>query len=143
MENEKWKIVNFQIPGSALLNHIGIKVFDNTESSGRLLDFATNRSGLAPRLEHTPAGEQIALQLIRSSISSGANYELACGAEGRADFIRKLQIVLKELRNRSLQLNKGRRKHKLLSYFPLFILHFAFLNLHFTVVEGMKQALPF
>lgn len=35
---------------------------------------------------------------MRSSTSAGANYEEACGAESRADFIHKLQIVLKELR---------------------------------------------
>jgi len=28
----------------------------------------------------------------------GANYEEACGAQSRADFIHKLQIVLKEIR---------------------------------------------
>ncbi|MBW2003386.1 MAG: four helix bundle protein [Deltaproteobacteria bacterium] len=33
-----------------------------------------------------------------SSTSAGANYEEACGAESRADFIHKLQIALKELR---------------------------------------------
>ena len=35
---------------------------------------------------------------MRSSTSAGANYEEAYGAESRADFIHKLQIVLKELR---------------------------------------------
>ena len=87
-----------QIPGSTLQSHAGNQVFDNTELSGRLLDFATNCIGLVHRFEHTLAGKHIALQLIRSSTSSGANYEEACGAESRADFIHKLQIVLKELR---------------------------------------------
>jgi four helix bundle protein len=36
--------------------------------------------------------------LVRVATSSGANYEEACGAESRADFIHKMQIVLKELR---------------------------------------------
>ena len=44
------------------------------------------------------AGRHIAGQLIRSATSAGANYEEACGAESRQDFIHKLQIVLKELR---------------------------------------------
>jgi len=35
---------------------------------------------------------------MKSATSSGANYEEACGAESRADFIHKMQIVLKELR---------------------------------------------
>jgi four helix bundle protein len=34
---------------------------------------------------------------LRSSTSSGANYEEACGAESKADFIHKMQLVLKEL----------------------------------------------
>jgi four helix bundle protein len=35
---------------------------------------------------------------MRSSTSAGANYEEACGAESRADFIHKMQVVLKEMR---------------------------------------------
>lgn len=35
---------------------------------------------------------------MRSGTSSGANYEEARGAQSRADFLHKLQIVLKELR---------------------------------------------
>jgi four helix bundle protein len=84
-------------------------VFDNTELSGRLLDFATNCIGIVPRFEHTLAGKHIALQLIRSATSSGANYEEACGAESRADFIHKLQIVLKELRESLYWLKLAKR----------------------------------
>jgi four helix bundle protein len=40
----------------------------------------------------------IGKQLMRSSTSAGANYEEACGAESRADFIHKMQVTLKELR---------------------------------------------
>jgi four helix bundle protein len=40
----------------------------------------------------------VAGQLFRSATSTGANYEEACGASSKADFIHKLQIVLKELR---------------------------------------------
>jgi four helix bundle protein len=35
---------------------------------------------------------------MRSATSAGANYEEACGAESRSDFIHKMQIVLKEMR---------------------------------------------
>jgi len=38
---------------------------------------------------------------MRSATSSGANYEEACGAESKADFIHKMQLVLKELRESS------------------------------------------
>jgi len=41
---------------------------------------------------------EIGNNLLRSGTSAGANYEEARGAESKADFIHKLQIVLKELR---------------------------------------------
>ena len=37
-------------------------------------------------------------QMLRSGTSAGANYEEARGAESRADFIHKLHIAYKELR---------------------------------------------
>ena len=36
--------------------------------------------------------------MLRAGTSVGANYEEACGAQSKADFIHKLQIVLKEIR---------------------------------------------
>jgi len=65
---------------------------------GRLLDFATATLKLSNRLSRTPAGRYLSGQLMRSSASAGANYQEACGAESRADFVHKLQLVLKELR---------------------------------------------
>jgi four helix bundle protein len=65
---------------------------------GRLLDFATTTLKLSNRLSRTPAGRYLSGQLMRSSASAGANYQEACGAESRADFVHKLQRVLKELR---------------------------------------------
>ena len=50
------------------------------------------------KIQRNFAGRHIAGQLIRSATSAGANYEEACGAESRQDFIHKLQIVLKELK---------------------------------------------
>jgi four helix bundle protein len=67
--------------------------------SERLLEFAANTIKLGARLGRTAAGRHVAGQLMRSGTSSsGANYEEACGAESRPDFIHKLQIVLKELK---------------------------------------------
>jgi len=63
--------------------------------SERLLNFAAEINKLALRLNKTAAGRHIGEQLTRSGTSAGANYEEACGAEGRADFIHKLQIALK------------------------------------------------
>jgi four helix bundle protein len=43
-------------------------------------------------------GRQVAAQLIRSGTSAAPNYEEGCAAESRADFIHKLSICLKEVR---------------------------------------------
>ena len=40
----------------------------------------------------------LVVQLFRSVSSVGANYEEACGAQSRRDFIHKLHISYKELR---------------------------------------------
>ena len=69
-----------------------------SDLSERLLDFAAQVVRLFPPLAKTGAGRHISAQLTRSATSAGANYEEACGAESRADFIHKMQIVLKELR---------------------------------------------
>jgi len=68
------------------------------EISERLLDFAVRIIKLISTLNKTAAGRHIGGQLMRSATSAGANYEEACGAESRADFIHKMQVVLKELR---------------------------------------------
>ncbi len=52
--------------------------------------------------------------MMRSATSSGANYEEACGAESKADFIHKMQLVLKELKE-SLYWLKLIRKSALMS----------------------------
>ncbi len=77
--------------------------------SERLLDFAVEVIKIVGKITKTYVGRQIAGQLIRSSSSAGANYEEACGAESRSDFIHKLQIVLKELRESSFWLKLIRK----------------------------------
>jgi len=66
--------------------------------SERLLDFAAGVIKLLVRRNKTAVGRHIGNQLMRAATSSGANYEEACGAESKADFIHKMQLVLKELR---------------------------------------------
>jgi four helix bundle protein len=64
----------------------------------RLLDYGVAILKLSMKLDASLSGKHVAGQLFRSGTSAGANYEEACGAESKADFIHKLQIVLKELR---------------------------------------------
>jgi len=66
--------------------------------SDRLLNFAANVMKLVSQLSKTYAGRHVSGQLFRSATSAGANYEETCGAESRADFVHKLQIVQKELK---------------------------------------------
>ena len=82
--------------------------------SGRLLEFAANTILLCEKLNRSPAQRHIAGQLVRSATSSGANYDEACAAKSRADFIHKMQIVLKELRE-SFYWFRLLRKTKLVS----------------------------
>lgn len=70
----------------------------SNQLSERMLDYAVEIVRLTTQLRKTATGRQIASQLLRSGTSVGANYEEACGAQSRADFAHKLQIVLKELR---------------------------------------------
>jgi four helix bundle protein len=64
----------------------------------RLLEFGTAACRLTQELPRTPLGEHSSLQLIRSSTSTFANYGEVQSAESRRDFIHKLGICLKELR---------------------------------------------
>ena len=66
--------------------------------AGRLLAFTVQIIKLVGELPNTIVGRHIGAQLLRSGTSPGANYEESRGAESRADFVHKLGIVLKELK---------------------------------------------
>ena len=66
--------------------------------SDRLLDFVVSIIKIADKLPNTVAGRHVGGQLIRAGTSSGSNYEEACGAESRSDFVHKMSVVLKELK---------------------------------------------
>lgn len=68
------------------------------EFSERLLDFGVKTIKISVRLQRNSTGRQITNQLLRSGTSAGANYEEARGAQSRADFLHKLHISLKEIR---------------------------------------------
>jgi four helix bundle protein len=64
----------------------------------RLIDFAVAMIDIVEALPGTRAGNHIAGQLIRSGTSPAPNYGEAQSAESRKDFIHKMKISLKELR---------------------------------------------
>jgi len=64
----------------------------------RLINFAARVGRVVDALPDTRMGRHIGGQLVRSGTSPAPNYEEACAAESRADFVHKLSIGLKELR---------------------------------------------
>ncbi len=64
----------------------------------RLLAFAVAVCGIVEELPSTRVGNHVAGQLTRCGISPAANYGEAQGAESRKDFIHKMRVCLKELR---------------------------------------------
>ena len=68
------------------------------ELAERLLDLAVRVGKVVNALPATRLGRHIAAQLVRSGTSPAPNYEEGCAAESRADFVHKLAICLKELR---------------------------------------------
>ena len=64
----------------------------------RLPDFAARVGKIVDALPDTRLGRHIAGQLVRSGTSPAPNYAEACAAESKRNFIHKLGIALKELR---------------------------------------------
>ena len=64
----------------------------------RLIDFVIRISEVAEALPNTVLGKYLKGQMIRSGTSPALNYGEAQSAESTNDFVHKLKIVLKELR---------------------------------------------
>ena len=65
---------------------------------GRLLEFASAIIDLSEKLPCSRAGNHVAGQILRSGTSPYPNHGEAEDAESREDFIHKLKVCLKELR---------------------------------------------
>ncbi|POS02914.1 four helix bundle protein [Flavobacterium croceum] len=72
-----------------------MKKFDLHE---RLIDFAVEIITITDNLKATKAGNHLSGQIVRSGTSPSLNYSEAQSAESRNDFIHKMSVVLKELR---------------------------------------------
>ena len=64
----------------------------------RLIDFAIRISEIVESLPKTKLGNQVGSQMIKSGTSPALNYGEAQSAESINDFIHKMKVVLKELR---------------------------------------------
>jgi len=81
----------------------------------RLLNYTINIIKVVEALPNTRTGNHIANQLLRSGTSPYPNHGEAQAAESNNDFIHKMRICLKELRETYRWL-KVIRKLKLISY---------------------------
>jgi len=79
----------------------------------RLIDFSVNLIKALDHLPNTIIGKYLKGQLTRSGASPALNYAEACDAESRKDFIHKIKIVLKELRETFVGLTIIKRLHLL------------------------------
>jgi four helix bundle protein len=85
------------------------RTFDLEE---RLIDFAICIIEISENMHTTPAGKHISSQVVRSGTSPALNYGEAQSAESRNDFIHKVKIILKELRETRISL-------KIIKKYPL------------------------
>ncbi len=70
----------------------------------RMIDYAVRVIGLSEALPETKAGKHISSQILRSGASPAPNYGEAQSAESNADFVHKLKVALKELRETEIWL---------------------------------------
>lgn len=64
----------------------------------RLVDFTIMMMDIVEMLPNTKAGNTLGNQLIRCCVSPALNYGEAQAAESRSDFIHKMKVVHKELK---------------------------------------------
>ena len=70
----------------------------------RLVDQAVRIIKLSEALPETKAGEHVSTQILRSGTSPAPNDGEAQSAESKADFVHKLKVALKELRETEIWL---------------------------------------
>lgn len=75
----------------------------------RLIQFAINIILVCKKIDRSFASEHLAKQLIRSATSSALNYGEARSGESTNDFLHKMKICLKELRESliNMKIQKG------------------------------------
>jgi four helix bundle protein len=74
------------------------------ELEDRLINLSQRINQLCNHLDGSFISGHLTKQIIRSSTSSALNYGEAQGAESKGDFIHKVSIILKELRESQISL---------------------------------------
>jgi four helix bundle protein len=70
----------------------------------RFIDYAVRIIKLTEALAETKAGKHVSAQILRSGTSPAPNYGEAQSAESKADFVHKLKVALKEMRETEIWL---------------------------------------
>ncbi len=70
----------------------------------RLVGYAVRIIKLCEALPETKAGKHVSSQILRSGTSPAPNYGEAQSAESKSDFVHKLKVALKELRETEIWL---------------------------------------
>lgn len=83
------------------------RIYDLEE---RLIEFALLIIRVVEMLSDNKVGNHIGGQLLRSGTSPALNYGEAQSAESRSDFIHKMKVCLKELRETTISLKIVKRK---------------------------------
>jgi four helix bundle protein len=83
------------------------KVYDLED---RLIEFAVFAMEIAESLPRSDSGKYLSGQMIRSGTSPALIYGEAQSAESRKDFIHKMKIALKELRETCINLKIVKKK---------------------------------
>lgn len=76
----------------------------------RFIEYTINTSTIIDKFDNSRLANHIGGQLVRSSSSPALNYGEAQGAESRKDFIHKMKIILKELKESRICLKIAKKK---------------------------------
>ncbi len=84
--------------------------YEKFDLEDRLVDFAVRVVNVVEALPETKAGRHVAGQLVCAGTSPAPNYGEAQSAESSRDFVHKMKIALKELRETNVWLKIIERK---------------------------------
>ena len=109
----------------------------------RLIDYAVRIIKLSEALPNTKTGNHIRIQILKSGTSPAPNYGEAQSAESKADFIHKLKISLKELRESEVWLKiivKAELLKPVTKMIPLLDETNELISILFTSIETAKKS---
>lgn len=110
--NIEWGLNGFRV-NESVTSEYSVRRNRRYDLEDRLLDFAVYVVELTESLPNTRAGNHIAGQLLRCGTSPLSNHGEVEAAESRKDFLHKLRICLKELRETKRWLRLVSRLKKL------------------------------